>query len=239
MDFLSLPNEILFQTLLEVPGEQLSEVCVTDSRTRAVCSDSSFWKRKFELEGLPLLLEGESYFGWIRIYELAKFSKDYANDFVQRYSGNFNLTDEDSGVFFFPFLQIYLEDIKDPNILLLGNAVRSKIVEFLTQAWRFSFQEGMRKDFVEAKLHTPEIDASNFPFFEVRTFGSVERARLTTCKIWRKRQIGQYEVALQIQSQEENTRWRTENYVYEISLDDLWNLVYRLSFFGIPVRENF
>ncbi|SPN79267.1 F-box domain-containing protein [Brazilian cedratvirus IHUMI] len=68
---MQLPVELSEQVLLQADPSTLVSLCGTSLQYRSICSGPSFWRIRFEQEGLPLLEEGSNAQEWIGIYQKA------------------------------------------------------------------------------------------------------------------------------------------------------------------------
>lgn len=67
-----LPVELSEQVLLQADPSTLVSLCGTSLQYRSICSGPSFWRIRFEQEGLPLLEQGNTAQDWIRIYQKSR-----------------------------------------------------------------------------------------------------------------------------------------------------------------------
>nr|WIL02747.1 DNA-directed RNA polymerase subunit [Cedratvirus borely] len=86
----SLPLEVSENVLLQADTPTLISLCGTSAQHRSLCSDSRFWRKRFEQEGLPLLEQGYDARSWIRIYQkshqVAQLVEGYLEEDVQNIS---------------------------------------------------------------------------------------------------------------------------------------------------------
>jgi hypothetical protein len=86
----NLPLELSENVLLQADPPTLISLCGTSPQHRSLCSDSLFWRRRFEQEGLPLLEQGHDANSWIRIYQkshrIAQIAEGYLEEDPQNIS---------------------------------------------------------------------------------------------------------------------------------------------------------
>lgn len=80
-----LPDEVTLFVLEQVPIEDLPAFCASNKQYRALCSDSYFWHRVFEREGLVILEEGIDLPSWMAIYQNSLLSEQRAEYILSLY----------------------------------------------------------------------------------------------------------------------------------------------------------
>lgn len=231
MSFSSLPNEIIFRTLRDIPVEDLPSFCQSNSLYRNACADSYFWEQKFAHEGLPILGKGYDFSSWLAVYRSSLFSKTYTDRFVQEFTSGGG---KETYINFLP------EQVKDPQILFLGDARPAEIVKFLTQAWNVAFQDKLRetKNFIDNKPDDSSSLQSDIKqteiiqqFFDEKKFAGDSVAVYSLGLIYHTDFPQTYNLSLEINDSNSGPIFE---YNVQLNLDDLWNLIYRLTYFRIP-----
>ena len=87
----SLPTELSQNILLQVDPPTLVSLCGTSLEYRSLCSDSRFWRARFEEEGLPLLEQGWDANSWIRIYQKSLRVAQLVEDYLEENSESISL----------------------------------------------------------------------------------------------------------------------------------------------------
>lgn len=72
---MDLPPELNYKILLDLPILDLENVCSTSSSAASFCSDASFWRDRFQREGLLLPRDENSVFSWILEYKLSRIAQ--------------------------------------------------------------------------------------------------------------------------------------------------------------------
>nr|WIL05430.1 hypothetical protein pmam_391 [Pithovirus mammoth] len=168
--------------------------------------------------------------GWLFI-EALFFSKTYADRFVQEFISEGG---KETYINFLP------EQVKDPQILFLGDALPAEIVKFLTQAWNVAFQDKLREmkninedkpdEFLSLQSNVKQTEIIQ-QFFDEGKFAGDSVAVYSLGLIYHTDSPQVYNLSLEIN---ESTSGPIFGYNVQLNLDDLWNLIYRLTYFRIP-----
>lgn len=79
-----LPLETIEELLLQLPTQELLNLCSTSSQFYSLCVDPRFWRRRFREFNLPLLVEGNSIQEWLEIFQRSLEAKEKAEDYLSK-----------------------------------------------------------------------------------------------------------------------------------------------------------
>lgn len=194
---------------------------------------TSSWIRIFEGEGLPLLEEGYDAASWESIYTRARLAIGYANALLEkpyqfdpeRYYAKLNA---------YSIGQFNLSEIRDPKLLSFGNADQAKVAYFISKSIEFQIQENLRTQIQTAREKQQSVlENALTPLFDEATYGGDELAYYGLGEIYSSRD-GQFILNFSLIDAFSGP---TEEYSFEMTFENYWDLVYRLTYYGIGIEE--
>lgn len=201
---------------------------------------TSFWLKKFEEEGLPLIKHGLDEPTWKCVYERSSLAKKCADGYLSVFkTGEPNEDPCDKGI---SFAMFDFSKIKDVDVLMLNEESDEKrLLILLTEAWKETQRNSTRKrlNILKNRIedsrgnvkildgYIESIRKNVFQFEE--TWGN----KGTNGEIYISESRDSAVVSLQIFDRD----WGSVEleHSFKLSMEELWTLVYRLAFFGIDI----
>nr|WIL05428.1 hypothetical protein pmam_389 [Pithovirus mammoth] len=194
---------------------------------------TSSWVRIFEEEGLPLLDKGYDTASWESIYNRSKLAVRYANALLEK-PYEFNSDRYYAQLDAYSIGQFNLSEVRDPKLLSFGNADRAKVAYFISKSIEFQMHENLRVQ-VETARERDEVELENAlsPLFDEATYGGGEVAYYGLGEIYSSRD-GQFILNFSLIDARSGP---TQEYPVDLTFENYWDLVYRLTYYGIAIEE--
>ena len=142
-NYQDINEDIWFNIMLHLKYKDLKNTCLTDKMAIKVCNNITFWKKKFELENLEIVLPPKTLKEWIKKYKIASTAAYQANEIINLFKKDPENTIETYIALGFDMLKIipeYKENIKKARSQFVGDFL-------VAQGFSIKIENGLQFEF--------------------------------------------------------------------------------------------